>query len=187
MRLFSIHNWDQVLFDLEILYTFWCLNSIVASYHAYCIPSSHICRAVLESITSGSHLWKSLLWWFCFGNTCNLALIASLELQSSSSSHLCSFSLGGTSPISGMPCPIHFPVYGFCHCSVIHLIHFPNRAEASQITDRRLKALNDVIRGIASIKINCWERAFSNMVNMLKRWAWTALNIQPDLTFMSFW
>ena len=45
----------------------------------------------------------------------------------------------------------------------------------SRLTDRRMRAMNEIITGISSIKINCWEKPFTTLVHTLRRSEWLYL------------
>ena len=51
----------------------------------------------------------------------------------------------------------------------MQLILFPNRVKATEITDRRVKVMNEVITGIRIIKMYAWEYAFSHIVESIRK------------------
>ncbi len=42
------------------------------------------------------------------------------------------------------------------------------RVQQGQCLDRRVHAMNEIITGITTIKVNCWEKAFSTLINNIR-------------------
>lgn len=50
----------------------------------------------------------------------------------------------------------------------------------SNLTDRRVRVMHEIVTGMWTIKVNCWEKPYTSLVNTLRRYVHFVLVISSS-------